>query len=87
MAVDFKIRKFSGCRAASMTYVGPYREGGDMLKDEFDLVKKWAREERVRTGRWFFADLDGPEVPGRHRRWLAAIEVKGRSGKLRGGIG
>ncbi len=69
-----------------MTYVGPYREGGDMLKDEFDLVKKWAREERVRTGRWFFADLDGPKVPGRHRGWLAAIEVKGRSGKPRGGI-
>ncbi len=67
MAVDFKIGKFSGRRAASITYAGPYREGGDMMKNEFDLIKKWGEEERIRTRRCFFADLGGPEVPENKR--------------------
>ena len=77
MLVDFKIKKFSGCRVASITYVGPYREGGDMMREEFNQIVKWARENRVRTGRWFFAMLDESEVPDKKRRWEAAIEVKG----------
>ncbi len=77
MLVDFKIKKFSGCRVASITYVGPYREGGDMMREEFNQIVKWARGNRVRTGRWFFAMLDESEVPDKKRRWEAAIEVKG----------
>ena len=77
MLVDFKIKKFSGCRVASITYVGPYREGGDMMREEFNQIVKWARGKRVRTGRWFFAMLDESEVPDKKRRWEAAIEVKG----------
>ncbi len=86
MYVDFKIKKFSGCRAASVTYVGPYRDGGDMMRDEFNQIVKWARKKGVRTGRWFFADLDGPEVPDKKRRWEAAIEVKGAKAEAQGGI-
>ena len=86
MYVDFKIKKFSGCRAASVTYVGPYRDGGDMMRYEFNQIVKWARKKGVRTGRWFFADLDGPEVPDKKRRWEAAIEVKGAKAEAQGGI-
>src|SRR2546426_12802198 len=86
MLVDFTIKKFSGCRVASITYVGPYREGGDMMREEFNQIVKWARENRVRTGRWFFAMLDESEVPDKKRRWEAAIEVKGAKGEAEGGI-
>ena len=86
MYVDFKIKKFSGCRAASVTYVGPYRDGGDMMRYEFNQIVKWARKKGVRTGRWFFADLDGPVVPDKKRRWEAAIEVKGAKAEAQGGI-
>src|SRR5712692_9166969 len=86
MYVDFKIKKFSGCRTASVTYVGPYRDGGDMMRDEFSQIVKWARKEGVRTGRWFFADLDGPEVPDKKRRWEAAVEVKRAKAEAQGGI-
>jgi len=86
MLVDFKIKKFSGCRVASITYVGPYREGGDMMREEFNQIVKWARKNRVRTGRWFFAMLDESEVPDKKRRWEAAIEVKGAKAEAQGGI-
>ena len=86
MLVDFKIKKFSGCRAVAVTYVGAYREGGDMMREEFNQIVKWAKEKRLRTGRWFFADLDGPEVPDRRRRWEAAIEVKTAKAEAKGGI-
>ena len=45
MLVDFKIKKFSGCRVASITYVGPYREGGDMMREEFNQIVKVGEEE------------------------------------------
>ncbi len=86
MLVDFKIKKFSGCSAVSITYVGPHKEGGDMMREEFNQVIKWAREKGVRTGRWFFADLDGPGVPDKKRRWEAAVEVKGAKAEARGDI-
>lgn len=85
MTVDFAIKRFSGCKVAVIRYVGAYR-GDDMLRDEFGQIKRWAKEKGVKTGRWFFMELDGPEVPSRKRRWDAAIEVKGAarsSGKIR----
>ena len=87
MFVDFKVKKFSGCRVASITYVGPYREGGDMMREEFNQIVNWAKEKRLRTGRWFFfADQNGPEVPDKKRRWEAAVEVKGANAKAQSGI-
>src|SRR5438132_13455318 len=87
MFVDFKIKKFSGCRVASVTYVGPYRDGGDMMREEFNQIVKWAKKKGVRTGRWFFfTDLNGPEVPDKKRKWEAAIEVKGAKAEAQGGI-
>src|SRR5438552_18863782 len=86
MLVDFKGKKFAGCRVASITYVGAYRGGGNMMREEFNQIVKWARKKGVRTGRWFFADLDGPEVPDKKRRWEAAVEVKGAKARAQGGI-
>jgi DNA gyrase inhibitor GyrI len=82
LTVDFAIRKFSGCTVACVTYVGPYR-GDNMMRDEFNKIVAWAREKKLRTGKWFFIELDGPEVQSKKRRWEACIELKGkaRSGK------
>jgi DNA gyrase inhibitor GyrI len=87
MLVDFKIKKFSGCRVVSITYVGAYREGGGMMRKEFNQIVKWAKEKGIRTGRWFFfADLNGPDVPDKKQRWEAAIEVKGARPEAQRGI-
>lgn len=85
MAVDFKIKKFSGCRVATITYVGPYR-GSDMMRAEFNQLMKWAKGKKLWTGRWFFIERDGPDVPDRKRRWQAGIEIKEKfrsGGKVR----
>lgn len=78
MAVDFAIKRFHGCTVAAIKYVGGWK-GDDMLHDEFKVIQKWAKEKGVKTGRWFFAELDGPEVPDNKRRWEASIEVKGKA--------
>jgi len=78
LTVDFAIKKFNGCRVASIRYVGGWK-GEDMLRNEFNMIQKWAKEKGLRTGRWFFTELDGPEVPDNKRRWEAAIEVKGNT--------
>lgn len=82
MAVDFAIRKFRGCAVASLTYVGSYK-GDNMMRDEFNRLVSWAKEKKLRTGRWFFIEHDGPDVPDKKRRWEACVELKGkaRSGK------
>lgn len=85
LQVGFATKKFRGCKVAKIEYVGRYR-GEDMLRSEFNEIKRWAKEKGVKTGRWFFMELDGPEVPDKKRRWVAAIEIKGEArskGKIR----
>ncbi|MGP8125931.1 MAG: hypothetical protein ACLQEQ_08765 [Nitrososphaerales archaeon] len=78
MTVDFAIKRFYGCSVATIRYVGGWR-GDDMLRDEFNVIQKWAKDKGIKTGRWFFTELDGPEVPDSKRRWEASIEVKGKA--------
>ncbi|HXW36494.1 MAG TPA: GyrI-like domain-containing protein [Nitrososphaerales archaeon] len=84
MVVDFAIRKFSGCKVASVTYVGAYR-GTDMMRDEFYKIIAWAREKGIRTGRWFFLEHDSPGMHGNKRKWEACVEIKDRA-RSGGGI-
>ncbi len=82
MVVDFSIKKFPGCSVASITYVGPYR-GSNMMRDEFYEIMAWAKEKKMKTGKWFFLEHDGPETPSKKRRWEACVELRdrARSGK------
>ncbi|TLZ54667.1 MAG: GyrI-like domain-containing protein [Methanobacteriota archaeon] len=77
MVVDFEFKRIPGATVASLLYVGPWRE--NHLRKEFLQLVAWARKNKVRTGRWFFLELDGPNSrkPDRLRRWEAALEIKG----------
>jgi DNA gyrase inhibitor GyrI len=83
LVVDFAIKKFSGCTVATVTYVGPYK-GDNMMHDEFNKLVAWAKEKKLRTGKWFFIELDGPEVPSKKRRYEACIELRGRARSSKG---
>jgi effector-binding domain-containing protein len=78
LTVDFAIKRFYGCTVAAIKYVGGWK-GDDMLRGEFKVIQTWAKDKGIKTGRWFFAELDGPEVPDSKRRWEASIEVKGKA--------
>lgn len=74
MVVDLGTKKEPNSTVASLTYVGPHT-GDDMMRREFEELMKWAKKRRLRTGRWFFYEIDGPETPEKKRRWEAQIEV------------
>ena len=75
--MDFAWKSTPRFRVASIVRVGPWVE--DNLKPEFDELLRWARGQRLRTGRWIFFERS------RHR-WEACLEIRGRaqaSGRVR----
>ena len=67
-AVDFELKKAPAYRVASIVRIGPWRE--DNLRTEFTELVRWARRQRVGTGKWIFV----------HRgdlRWEACLEIHG----------
>jgi DNA gyrase inhibitor GyrI len=54
--------------------VGPYT-GDNNLRPEFRQLVRWAKKNKVKTGKWLFIELDGPETPSSRRRWEACLEV------------
>lgn len=77
LTVDIVIKKEPSYTVVSKSFVGPYT-GGDMLKDEFREVHNWVRKHGMKPGKWFFYELDDPDLPEGSRRWEACIEVHGR---------
>ena len=75
--MDFEIKRMPGCNIASVRYVGAYKS--NILRNEFGLIVNWARKNKLRTGKWFFYELDGPDKPANKRRWEACIEIKGKA--------
>ncbi len=69
-AVDFAWGKSPAIRVAAIAWTGPWNE--KKIRAQFERVDRWARERRVRTGRWLFRE------PG-ERSWEVAIELKGRA--------
>jgi DNA gyrase inhibitor GyrI len=68
MTVDFAWAKVPSLRVAAIRWTGPWSDAS--VRRQFERVERWAKEHRVRTGRWIFRELG-------ERRWEAAIEVKG----------
>ncbi len=79
MVVDFELKRVPSRTVASLQYIGPWRE--DHLHKEFKQLVAWAKENKVRTGRWIFRELDGPysRRPDGKRRWEACLELKGKA--------
>jgi hypothetical protein len=74
--VDIVVRKEKSCNVVSKIYVGPY-SGDNMLRKEFGDLERCARKNHLKTGKYIFMELDGPDTPGTRRRWEASLEVKG----------
>jgi len=70
MTVDFSWGKSPSLRVASIAWKGPWNER--KIRSQFERVERWARAQRVRTGRWIFRE------PG-ERSWEVAIELQGRA--------
>ncbi len=68
MVVDFRLKRVPACRVASLSWKGPWSER--RIRAQFDRVAAWARERRIRTGKWIFRE------PGT-RTWEVAIELRG----------
>lgn len=73
MVVGIRTKKEPSYTVVSLTY-GPYK-GEDMLRSEFEELAKWAKKRRLRTGKWFFFEVDGPDTPDKKRRWEACLEI------------
>jgi len=76
MTVDFAWGKSPSLKVASVAWTGPWNE--KKIRAQFERVARWAKENRVRTGRWIFRE------PG-ERRWEVAIEIRGRA-RASGGV-
>lgn len=83
MTVDFAIKKFRGCTVASLTYVGPYK-GDDMMHDEFNTLVNWAKEKKLRTGKWFFIEHEQNGHSNGKQRYEACVELKGKARSAKG---
>jgi hypothetical protein len=67
MAIDFEFKRVPKFRAITASWKGPWNE--KRIQREFETLEKWARERKLRTGRWVFLE------PG-ERQWQVGIEIK-----------
>ncbi len=79
MVVDFEVTRSPSYTVASILKIGPYRE--DNLRSEFGELVSWAKQHRLRTGKWIMYEHDGPNSrrPGNRRRWEACLEIRGEA--------
>jgi effector-binding domain-containing protein len=75
MPVDFAWGKSPSLKVVAVAWSGPWSE--KKIRAQFERLARWAKERRVRTGRWIFRE------PG-DRKWEVALEVRGR---VRGSAG
>jgi effector-binding domain-containing protein len=70
MPVDFAWGRSPSLKVAAIAWKGPWNER--KIRSQFERLERWAKERRLRTGRWIFRE------PG-ERRWEVAIELRGRA--------
>jgi len=86
MVVDFAIRKSPEYRIAERTLVGKW-PGDKAILAEFVKVQAWAKEKKLRTGKWFFLESGDEDMsPNSKLRIEMGIEIRGKA-KVRGGKG
>ncbi len=74
MFVDFKVKRAPAHTVASIKRIGSWKS--DMWRKELSQLEKWARKEKLRTGKYFLYELGGS---GNRRRWETCIEIKGKA--------
>lgn len=70
MVVDFRLKRVPRFRVASITRVGAWKQ--ENLRAEFEELKRWARQQGVRTGHWIFFERGAD-------RWEACLEFRGKA--------
>lgn len=75
--VDIVLKRDASHSVIVKGKVGPY-SGDNHLRPEFRELIRWAKKNKVRTGKWIFLELDGPDTPSSRRHWEACIEVDGK---------
>ena len=68
MTIDFALRRSPAYRVASFSWTGPWSDA--KIRSNFRRVERWAKDHRLRTGKWIFRG-HGP------RAWEVAIEIRG----------
>ncbi len=66
MTVDFALSRAPSIRVASIVRIGPWKE--ENLRTEFRELTRWAKRQKVRTGRWIFFERS-------HHHWEACLEI------------
>ncbi len=79
MQVDFKVKVAPSYSVAYIMCRGPHI-GQNMWKREFNQLTEWAKERKLRTGKWIMYYLDKwSEKTEKQRRSVACIEIKGKA--------
>jgi DNA gyrase inhibitor GyrI len=73
MTVDIEVKQSPKYKVASLARVGG--EGTDPLRKEFSELTKWAKKQKVKTGRWFCCFYESGRSPDRYR-FEACLEIK-----------
>jgi|SRR5579862_3271877 len=74
LAVDIQIVKSPSYKVASLERTGS--GGSDPLKKEFAELEKWAKKQKVKTGRWICYFHEAGRKPENYR-FEACLEIKG----------
>jgi len=74
LAVDIVIKQTPSYKVASLEKVGA--EGSEPLRREFSELVKWAKKNKVKTGRWIFNFFEAGRTPDRYR-FEACLQIKG----------
>jgi len=84
MVVDIKVKQCPSYRVASLIHYGPHVP--NMFRAEFDHLVKWAKKNKLGTGKWMMRWLDEPgSKPSNKIRSEACLEIKGTA-RLEGKI-
>jgi hypothetical protein len=70
MPVDFGWGKSSRLRVATIAWKGPWND--KKIRAQFERLARWAKAQRVRTGRWIFREPAD-------RSWEVALELRGKA--------
>ena len=68
MVVDFEMKRAPRYRVATLTWRGPWSDTA--IRSHFVELARWARQRRLRTGKWIFREPAD-------RVWQVSIEVRG----------
>ncbi len=83
MAVDIKVKNTPSYRVASLERKGS--EGTEPLRREFQVLEKWAKKSKVKTGRYFCHFYESGRTPAMYR-FEACLEIRGKTPKPEGKI-